>query len=171
MSETQTGEYEIRVAAREDAARMVQFLEDILDEGLDVIHPPRLTVEEEEEELRRCEENGRSFFLLALRGDRVLGLLNLAAGGRPFSRHAGNMGISVLEDARGAGLGTRLMEEMERICRGWPDFCRIELEVHERNKAAHALYKRLGYVEEGVKRKSANTTGTPEDTILMAKVW
>jgi len=171
MSETQTGEYEIRVAAREDAARMVQFLDDIRDEGLDVIHPPRLTVEEEEEVLRRCEENGRSFFLLALKSERVVGFVNIAVGDRPYSRHAGTIGISVLEDVRGAGLGTRLMEEMERICRTWPDFCRIELEVHERNKGAHALYKRLGYIEEGLKRKSANTTGTPEDTILMAKVW
>ena len=99
-------EIQIRIAAKKDAAAMVRYLDDLLEEGLDVIHPPRLTVEEEEEVLRKVEENGRSFFLIAFKNKRIVGMLNIAVGGRPYSRHAGVIGISTLAEARGQGLGT-----------------------------------------------------------------
>lgn len=170
MGESQKEKIEFRVAVAEDAPAIVKYIDDIYDEGIDTVHPPRRSVEEQAAVLSAWAE-GRSFNLIALLGAKVVGQLVLAVGNAPHNRHMGSFGVAILEEARGMGVGTQLIQMMEERARTYPGFCRIELEVMPRNEAAHRLYTRLGYVEEGRKRKSANTTGTPEDTIIMAKVW
>jgi RimJ/RimL family protein N-acetyltransferase len=55
--------------------------------------------------------------------------------------------------------------------RGWPGFCRIELEVAPWNAPAVALYERLGFLHEGRKIKALDLRGRPEDMLIMALTW
>ncbi|MBI3524783.1 MAG: GNAT family N-acetyltransferase [Betaproteobacteria bacterium] len=47
---------------------------------------------------------------------------------------------------------------------------RIELAVYASNTAAIALYHRLGFVEEGLKRKARYLDGKYDDVVIMASV-
>jgi len=170
MAESQKKEITIRLAVAEDAAAIVDFVRDLHAEGIDTIHPPRRTVEEQANVISSWEGQ-RSFGIVALSGGRVIGHLVFICGGLPHNEHAGFFGIAIARAGRGQGVGTRLIKEMEDRVRAYTDLCRIELEVMARNEAAIRLYERLGYVMEGRKRKATNTTGTPEDLIIMAKVW
>jgi len=170
MADSQKEEITIRLAVAEDAAAIVEYIDDLLAEGIDTVHPPRRTVEEQAEVISSWEGE-RNFGLIAVSQGRVIGQLVFMCGGFPHNEHTGFFGIAIADAGRGQGIGTRLIEEMEERVRSYDTFCRIELEVMARNEAAIRLYERLGYVVEGRKRKATNTTGTPEDLIIMAKVW
>jgi putative acetyltransferase len=47
---------------------------------------------------------------------------------------------------------------------------RVELTVFADNERAIALYKKLGFVEEGLKKKAAIRNGQYEDEYLMARI-
>lgn len=70
------------------------------------------TPEQEIEFIARHAAAERAFIIVAMDGDRVVGLLDLQAGERDHNRHAGRFGMSVAKDKRGQGIGRRLLEEM-----------------------------------------------------------
>ena len=77
--------------------------------------------------------------------------------------------LSVDVTHRGQGIGTKLMRAAEVSARD-RGIIRLELEVFAKNEGAHQLFKRLGYEEEGRKRKVAKIRdGEFDDLILMAK--
>lgn len=164
-------EITFRMATPDDAALLVDYLNVLRKEGLDTIHPPELTVEEEREILQDVEDSPRAFFLVAMDGPRVVGLFNIKTSLRDHSHHKGTLGITLMEGYRGQGLGTKLMEIAEAECRTWEGFCRMELDAVAWNEGAIKLYERLGFSHEGVQKKAINLRGRPEDLILMAKVW
>ena len=52
--------------------------------------------------------------------------------------------FAVLPEARGRGVGQRLLAEIERRARA-RGCCKITLEVHDSNERAKALYRREGF--------------------------
>lgn len=98
----------------------------------------------------------------------VAGLCGVSRGERAAVRHAAEVGITVGERYRGAGVGRALMEAAEAWARG----CgveRIELGVYESNAPARALYASLGYEVEGVDRRSVKFPEGYLDKVRMAK--
>ena len=76
--------------------------------------------------------------------------------------------LSVRANYQGNGIGTKLIQEAENTARK-RGIRRLELEVFAKNTGAHSLFKRLGFEEEGRKRKIAETKDGYDDLILMAK--
>jgi RimJ/RimL family protein N-acetyltransferase len=76
----------------------------------------------------------------------------------------------MLPEARGAGLGRRLMEAGIEAARRL-GMERIELEVFASNTRAIALYERVGFVREGLKRRVRKIDGRYDDDVLMAVVF
>jgi ribosomal protein S18 acetylase RimI-like enzyme len=66
-------------------------------------------------------------------------------------RHVGRLGMGILPDYRGRGLGKQLAIQTIRAARQ-VGMERIELEVFASNGVAIALYRALGFVTEGTKR-------------------
>jgi RimJ/RimL family protein N-acetyltransferase len=87
-----------------------------------------------------------------------------------FRKLRGNayLSISVRSTYQGRGVGTELMREAERYARE-RGIRRIELEVFGKNDGAYRLYRRLGYEEEGRKRRAVFDQGEFDDIIVMAK--
>jgi len=162
----------IRPAQTGDAEAMVAYMIALTDEGLDTISvriPP--TLEDEREFVLRSKLSERILILLAFAGEELVGMLDLSAGERPSDRHAGRFGMSVARTWRRKGVGRRLLAAAIEDTRGWPGFCRIELECAPWNTAAISLYESLGFVLEGTRRKALNLRGRPEDMLLMALTW
>jgi RimJ/RimL family protein N-acetyltransferase len=166
------GEVVVRRAREADAAAMAGYMAALTAERLDTITPREApSVEDEREWVLQAAFAGRGVILLALDGEAVIGMLDFWGGERPDNRHAGHFGMSVAKAWRGRGVGRRLLRTIIEEARGWPGFCRIELECVAWNTAAIGLYQSLGFVVEGHMVKAIDLRGAPEDMLLMALTW
>ena len=84
----------------------------------------------------------------------VVGWCDIIRNPHEGFRHVGRLGMGLLPEYRGRGLGRQLAVHAIRAARQM-GIERIELEVFASNTAAIALYRALGFVTEG-------TNGVPE---------
>lgn len=105
--------------------------------------------------------------VIAVNEDRVIGWCDITSLHRPVFAHSGALGIGVLAPFRGRGIGEALMRAaIEKAqLRG---LTRIELTVREHNKAAIALYEKLGFKVEGLHRNAVRIDNEYENHISMA---
>ncbi|MEK6851197.1 MAG: GNAT family N-acetyltransferase, partial [Candidatus Thermoplasmatota archaeon] len=99
---------------------------------------------------------------------KVVGQLDIHIPGYPKARHVANLGIAVVKAYRDRGIGRALMER----ALAWMKDKGVEkatLEVFSTNSRAIALYKKLGFEVEGVRRRQYKVRGTFVDDVLMAK--
>jgi RimJ/RimL family protein N-acetyltransferase len=113
-------------------------------------------------------ENGNPM-MVALAGDKVVGWCDVRREFFPSQAHRGTLGMGLLPEWRGRGLGQRLLEAtLARARRS--GFKRIELDVYADNLRAIALYEKAGFVREGLLRDATLIDGVFRDAILMAIV-
>lgn len=117
--------------------------------------------------VRGVLEQGGVCLLAVNAADVVVGWCDIQRRGQEGFRHGGRLGIGMLPEARGSGLGRRLMQAAIEAARR-QGMERIELEVFASNTRAIALYERLGFVREGVKRRVRRIDGRYEDDVMMA---
>lgn len=97
---------------------------------------------------------------------RVVGWADVMADWAHAVAHRGSLGMGVLAAWRGQGVGRALLAAC--IAKAWHRrLTRIELEVRVDNVAAIALYRRLGFVEEGRKREGMRFDERAFDTLVM----
>jgi RimJ/RimL family protein N-acetyltransferase len=104
---------------------------------------------------------------VAVAGERVVGWCDVLPIDRPTRAHNGVLGLGVLAEFRGRGIGTALLREALQGARAF-GLTRIELSVREGNSRVAALYGRFGFVREGVQRRAVRVDGTDEDLVCMA---
>ena len=92
------------------------------------------------------------------------------AGVSPRRRHVLLLGISVLPEAQGYGVGSALMAALCDYADRWAGVLRIELGVYTDNARAIGLYKKFGFEIEGTMRGYALRDGQYTDTYAMARL-
>lgn len=162
----------IREPVVSDAAALSAYLVEIVAENTGTITlRVAPTAEQEADFIAGTAAKTRAFILIAVEGERVVGMLDLQAGEREHNQHSGRFGMSVAKDRRGQGLGRQMLHDMIQKTKAWPGFCRIELEVLPHNAAAIRLYESAGFELEARKIKAVKMEGRPEDLLLMALTW
>ena len=116
----------------------------------------------------RVAKPDETAYLVAEGDGEVVGVLGLARGSRSALRHTADLGLTVARAHRGRGVGSALLAEAEARARAW-GVHKLCLGVFSDNARAAALYRRLGYVQEGVRREHYLVGGRMRDEILMAK--
>jgi RimJ/RimL family protein N-acetyltransferase len=162
----------VRLAALDDAPVLSAYNTVIMAEGLDTI--PRLKPRDaaaEREWLAKLTEEQTGFAAMALIEGELVGLLTFHPYVQPGREHSAFFGISVAQSRRGQGVGRALIRFALDEAEKRPGFCRVELDVVPWNTGAIALYESLGFRHEGRRIKAVSNRGTPEDLLLMAKVW
>lgn len=105
--------------------------------------------------------------VVAVDGERVVGWCDITTNRFPGLDHVGELGMGVLKEYRGKGIGLALLRETLRLA--WEKGLeKVELEVFASNQAAINLYKREGFEVEGRKRKSRKLDGEYDDIIVMS---
>nr|WP_295783062.1 GNAT family N-acetyltransferase [Rhodoferax sp.] len=91
------------------------------------------------------------------------------AGVSQRRRHALTIGISVLTETQGRGVGSALMAALCDYSDHWVGALRLELSVYTDNTRAIGLYQKFGFVIEGTMRGYAMRAGQFTDTHAMAR--
>jgi len=112
-------------------------------------------------------KNGHPHFV-ALSGRKLIGwcdaIPGLASAG---TAHIGSVGIGLLAEYRGLGIGYRLLEAVIIAARK-KGLEKLELSVNAGNKRGIALYQRFGFEREGRRRRGYFADDAYDDVILMA---
>jgi len=129
---------------------------------------PDMPVATRLEFLQRIEP--RDCKLVALDGDRVVGSAGLHSTPSLRRSHVRSLGIGVAADWQGRGVGRGLMERLLHWADNWANVLRVELTVHADNDRAIALYRAMGFEEEGRHKAYALKDGRFVDALFMARL-
>jgi putative acetyltransferase len=109
-------------------------------------------------------------FIVAERDGKVVG----NAGAQPplavRRAHAAGIGMAVVREAQGQGVGSALMAALIDWADNWARLLRLELTVYTDNPRAIALYRKFGFVREGTHRAYALRNGVFVDADCMARL-
>jgi ribosomal protein S18 acetylase RimI-like enzyme len=105
--------------------------------------------------------------LVAEAAGRIVGWCDVRRETVPVYAHEGMLGMGVLEGWRGRGLGGRLIRAT--LAAAWrAGFERVSLSVYGKNERAAALYRKVGFVEEGRRVRGKKLDGEYDDVLMMA---
>jgi putative acetyltransferase len=141
------------------------------------VHPQLLQMPHADVELWRarlaeiCRAGSGDLLLLAEVEGEVVGGAGLhPCGASPRRRHAMSLGMQVDPRWQGRGAGTLLLQSLCDYADRWLGLLRLELTVYTDNVRAQRLYRRFGFVEEGVQRAYALRDGLYVDALAMARL-
>ena len=166
-----TGSFHVRHAELGDAAALVELAQVVgaEPEGWLITNGDWRTASEERRYLRAIRRSPHAAVIVAETVDGLVGRLSIARDPHPASRHVADLGLMVARPFRRRGAGRALMEAAEAWARS-VGVVKIELHVFPYNVGAIALYERLGYEREGLRRSHYRRGDELVDAILMAKV-
>ncbi len=103
---------------------------------------------------------------VALQGEQVVGWADIFPDWAYATSHCGSLGMGVLAAYRGQGIGRQLLTSClaKAKQRG---ITRVELAARADNHRAIALYEKLGFTHEAVKRRGMRFDGVYFDTVQM----
>jgi ribosomal-protein-alanine N-acetyltransferase len=114
------------------------------------------------ESIQKELDNSAARYLVAIKDDVVIGF-----GGLWLILDEGHVtNIAVHPEYRGIGAGDMLLEGLIEICK-LEGIASMTLEVRVSNTSARNLYKKHGFIEEGIRKKYY--TDTNEDGVIMWK--
>ena len=129
-------------------------------------HPPRpVTLEAfRARAAKRASDDSAAEFVIEAAG-RAVGGCSLF-GVDALAHHA-EIGISLIADARGHGIGTAALTQLVEFGFDRWNLHRLHLIVLASNLAARAAYRKVGFVEEGTLREHAWVRGRWDDEVRM----
>ena len=164
-------ELEIEVVSVEDAEALIEYTKkvgketDFLsfgEEGLE------LTIQQEELYIQSVLESDNQMMLLAKLGQEIIAVASIGGNSKEKFQHVGELGISILKEYWGQGLGSALMEELLSWVKDYSRLEKIKLAVVQENVAAIALYKKFGFEVVAIEAKEMKVNGQYYDVIQMA---
>ena len=165
---------QLREAAREDAAALIAFLNQVGGES-DYMTLDEAGILMTEEQMaafiRHQAQADNQLYLLALLNGEIAGLVSITADFHERIRHIGQVFLVVKKAFWNQGLGRILLEEALDWAEGSGVLRRLELSVQVRNERAVHLYQDLGFEIEGLQKRGAYLKeGIFLDVYLMGKL-
>ncbi|WP_455583412.1 GNAT family N-acetyltransferase [Lactiplantibacillus pentosus] len=138
---------DVRPAEVTDAAQLLALLAQLgresntftVDDGIE-----ELSETDEAEQIEHISGTTTNVIFVAVLGDRLIGVSTVQAS-TDFSAAQGEVGVAVLKEFWGMGLGTALVEEILDWARNYSSLERLVLTVQLRNTRAAKLYQHLGF--------------------------
>ena len=141
--------------------------------GRDVAGEPELWLTydrrrgDERRNVRGVQRDPNVAVFVAETPEGIVGRLSIARDRTLYSHHVAELGLMVAAGARRRGVGSALMKEAIKWARG-VGVVKLELTVFPHNEPAIALYRKLGFREEGLIGRRYFIRGRYIDAILMA---
>lgn len=164
ITEREHRTWTIRATCSEDAFKVSDCIALVARERQFLATTAGFTPLETRDYLKFIQKKGGVHFI-ALDDDVIIGWCDITPGIFETSSHVGRLGIGILPEHRGKGLGKSLLfQTLEAAF--MRSIERIELEVLSSNQRAIRLYRRAGFREEGRKRKARKIDNRFDDVLL-----
>jgi RimJ/RimL family protein N-acetyltransferase len=124
---------------------------------------------EDWDEVIKHLKSNKGLIIVAQDNMHVVGFATLARGRLEKNKHRADLGIVILKEFRGMGIGTTMMNHMIEWAEKQEGLEKISLTVFSTNKAAINLYRKFGFKIEGVSKKQYKIEGKYVDDITMGK--
>lgn len=145
-------EFTIEKAKVSDAAAVLEYLKQIGGETDNLtfgVEGLPCSVEDEEKYIKSLEESTSSVMFTAKINGVIVGDAHFSSSTRERIKHRGEIGISVLKDYWGKGVGSKLMESIIDFAKNTAGCEIIALQVRSDNERAINLYKKYGFEKIG----------------------
>jgi RimJ/RimL family protein N-acetyltransferase len=162
----------IREATGDDAAALLPFWRRVGSETTFLTfggEGPGTTESQQREVLENAAVSDNALVLLAEEDAGLVGCLTFSGGPRPWTRHVGEFGITVIGSHWGRGIGRLLLEQLLAWAEEGGVVRKINLRVHPDNARAIALYRSLGFVTEGRLTRETLVDGEFFDCVMMGR--
>lgn len=144
------------------------------DDTAYIVKKTKVTLKEEREwirgRLKKIKER-QSVTLIVEDGGKIISVTSIFLPERLIQKHVAGLGIAILKDYRGRGIGTYLMEEIIRLAkkRLKPKPKMLRFGAFVNNRAAISLYKKMGCKAVAKIPKQFKLKGKYFDEIIMIK--
>lgn len=125
--------------------------------------------EQQEHAIGKYLSKDNSLMIICEYDDEIIGILSLEGGNHDRNRHRGDLGITVLQEYWGYGIGTNFMSQLFKWAAKINYLSKINLLVHCENIRAIKFYEKLGFEYEGVTKQYFECGGIMYDGIYMGK--
>jgi len=155
-----------------DAALLLEYLRITAEETDFLLRYPEectMTLEQEAVYLQKSLQNPDSVMILCEVDGKIAGNCNLSRHNKRKTMHRASIGIALLREFWGQGIGTAMFDEINCLAQSC-GIEQLELEVFADNHRAMGLYKKMGFRiaaehPNAIKRKD----GTYVNEYLMVK--
>ncbi|HJG33481.1 hypothetical protein SAMN05216187_11367 [Jeotgalicoccus aerolatus] len=162
--------FDIRKMEVKDAASIIEHKKRVTEENPDTlataIENKTITIEEEEATVKSLGPNDLG--IVAVDGDKVVGMLNMRQDHRKKFEHIGQFGISMQQAYTGSGTGTEMVKQAIQFARDNDMLEKIILTVFSNNPGAIKLYKKLGFEEEATLKNQVKLAQGYTDLVYMS---
>jgi RimJ/RimL family protein N-acetyltransferase len=154
----------------EDAPKVLEYVDRVSGET-DCLAQGRgelgWTLEKEREFIEDYLKADNKLLILAEIDDEIAGAIGFTGGERKRMRHSGELGIAVVKEYWGLGIGTALMECLIVWARSSGIVRKITLRSRIDNERALRLYEHFGFVREGIVTRLFEIAGEFYDGYLL----
>lgn len=143
---------EVRDVTCDDVQLLLDYMDKIHLQTKNLMREPEewtMTFEEEYKFVQSVLKSDSQEFIIAMYQGRIISAAGFKGDILKRVKHRVSLGISILSEFRGLGLGTIIMNVLiqKAIKLGKK---KIDLQVREDNKNAISLYEKVGFEHEGV---------------------
>ncbi len=159
----------LRPARPTDARALARLFSDVRAEGRYLVARPSAADDSYEAFfIRELIRDGQALVLVAEADGEVIGNVLITREPNNQQDHLGTLSICVAQPWRDVGVGSALVSEAQRWARD-RGLSKVALSVFPDNERAIAVYRRAGFVREGVRRQQYRVPeGGFRDELLMA---
>lgn len=160
----------LRNPTKEDVKAMIEYLNivggesDFLTFGKNEF---KISLEAEEEYIKKNNEMQNCEIVLAIINDKVVGIASINSLQKERMKHNGILGISLSKEYWGVGLGSAVMDYLIEWSKSNGITKKVSLLVREDNERGIKLYEKFGFEREGLLKNDICVNGVYYNTITM----
>lgn len=163
----------IREATKEDAKAIVEYCNKVAGES-DFLNFGEnefgISIEEEEKIIEKTINNSNETFIVGTIDNLIVSIATIKSNKRNRTHHVSTVDISVMKKYWSLGIGHFLMKEVIEWANNNGVTKKLSLVVREDNEKAINLYKKCGFVIEGVLVRDVFVKERYYNSILMGKL-
>jgi RimJ/RimL family protein N-acetyltransferase len=158
--------FTVREANEHDGEAIKSIVNSVASEKYYVV--PERSREDWDEAIREIK-NRKGLIITAQVDERTIGMAHLVRGKFEKNKHVGFLGISIVNEFRGMGIGTAMMKYIIEWTRRQKGLEKISLTVFSTNEVAINLYRTFGFQIEGMSKKQYKIEEKYIDETIMGK--
>lgn len=162
----------IREAVEADAAEIVKLFNIMGGESENLtfgLNEYYLSENQQRIFIKAMRERHNSLFIIGTINNKIAGYLTFTTMQKGKLMHRGDMGIAVLKEYWGIGMGSALIDHLMKWVVQSGEVGKIELQVRVDNHRAVELYKKWGFEIEGIIKRGMKVNDLYYDIYYMGK--